>query len=173
MWRARFIARRSASTATWTRTLSSHCNDRRRPGCFYAGSGITAISDPKAEYKETLPGRSGIFDAFRAEPVHCDYHHRQLRLLRLQHCPLFPQVWCSNGVIRNDVASVTELIGLAPRALVISPGPRTPIEPEISTSVVRELSGRVTILVICLGQSTRSKNFSARLGRIASLSWAR
>ncbi|MGY4422016.1 hypothetical protein ACVWY2_004465 [Bradyrhizobium sp. JR6.1] len=26
--------------------------------------------------------------------VHFDFHHRQLRLLRVQHCALFPQAWC-------------------------------------------------------------------------------
>lgn len=34
---------------------------------FYAGSGITAMSDPAAEYEETLAKAQRIFDAFRAE----------------------------------------------------------------------------------------------------------
>ncbi|MCA6112958.1 aminodeoxychorismate synthase component I [Bradyrhizobium cenepequi] len=34
---------------------------------FHAGSGITAMSDPEAEYQETLAKAQRIFDAFRAE----------------------------------------------------------------------------------------------------------
>lgn len=34
---------------------------------FHAGSGITAMSDPEAEYEETLAKAQRIFDAFRAE----------------------------------------------------------------------------------------------------------
>ncbi|MCK1408269.1 aminodeoxychorismate synthase component I [Bradyrhizobium sp. 76] len=34
---------------------------------FHAGSGITAMSDPAAEYEETLAKAQRIFDAFRAE----------------------------------------------------------------------------------------------------------
>jgi para-aminobenzoate synthetase component 1 len=34
---------------------------------FHAGGGITAMSDPEAEYEETLAKAQRIFDAFRAE----------------------------------------------------------------------------------------------------------
>ncbi|OAF19830.1 aminodeoxychorismate synthase component I [Bradyrhizobium neotropicale] len=34
---------------------------------FHAGSGITAMSDPEAEYEETLAKAQRLFDAFRAE----------------------------------------------------------------------------------------------------------
>ncbi|WP_433995584.1 anthranilate synthase component I family protein [Bradyrhizobium genosp. SA-3] len=35
---------------------------------FHAGSGITAMSKPEAEYEETLAKAQRIFDAFRADP---------------------------------------------------------------------------------------------------------
>lgn len=54
-------------------------------------------------------------------------------------------------VIRNDAISVGDLVGLKPRAVVISPGPCTPLEAGLSTAVVRELSGHVPLLGICLG----------------------
>lgn len=41
--------------------------------------------------------------------------------------------------------------GLNPRAMVISPGPGTPMEAGISTAVVREFSRRVPLLGVCLG----------------------
>lgn len=43
-----------------------HRNDRERFGCFHAGSGVTIISNPEAEYEETLAKAQRIFDAFGA-----------------------------------------------------------------------------------------------------------
>ena len=63
----------------------------------------------------------------------------------------FRELGEATEVIRNDVTSVRDLVRLKPRAIVISPGPCTPTEAGISTAVVRELSGRVPILGICLG----------------------
>ncbi|WP_346732321.1 chorismate-binding protein [Bradyrhizobium sp. 193] len=34
---------------------------------FHVGGGITALSDPKAEYEETIVKAQRIFDAFGAE----------------------------------------------------------------------------------------------------------
>jgi para-aminobenzoate synthetase component 2 len=68
-------------------------------------------------------------------------------------------------VIRNDAASVSDLVDLKPRAMVISPGPCTPTEAGISTAVVRELSGRVPILGICLGHQCIGSAFGGRVAR--------
>ncbi|MCS3765846.1 MULTISPECIES: anthranilate synthase component II [Bradyrhizobium] len=68
-------------------------------------------------------------------------------------------------VIRNDMISVSDLAGLKPDAVVISPGPGTPMEAGISTSVVRELSGRVPILGICLGHQCIGTVFGGRVTR--------
>ncbi|WP_407175705.1 aminodeoxychorismate synthase component I [Bradyrhizobium sp. STM 3562] len=45
---------------------------------FHAGGGITAMSDPEAEYEETLAKAQRIFDAFRSleDVVHFDRNHR-------------------------------------------------------------------------------------------------
>lgn len=68
-------------------------------------------------------------------------------------------------VIRNDVISIRDLVGLRPRAVVISPGPRTPIEAGISVAVVRELSGQVPILGICLGHQCIGSVFGGGVAR--------
>lgn len=57
----------------------------------------------------------------------------------------------SAQVIRNDVVNISDLVELKPRAVVISPGPHTRTDAGISTAVVRELTGRIPILGICLG----------------------
>ncbi|MGY4489676.1 hypothetical protein ACVWWR_008922 [Bradyrhizobium sp. LM3.2] len=63
------------------------------------------------------------------------------------------------------MVSVSDLIDLKPRAVVISPGPCTPIEAGVSTAVVRELSGRVPILGICLGHQCIGSVFGGRVAR--------
>lgn len=68
-------------------------------------------------------------------------------------------------VIRNDATNVNELIRLRPRAVIISPGPCTPNEAGISTNIVRELSGRVPILGICLGHQCIGSVFGAKVVR--------
>lgn len=68
-------------------------------------------------------------------------------------------------VVRNDVISVTDLVGLKPCAVVISPGPCTPLQAGISTAVVRELSGRIPILGICLGHQCIGSVFGGRVAR--------
>ncbi|WP_234685214.1 anthranilate synthase component II [Bradyrhizobium monzae] len=68
-------------------------------------------------------------------------------------------------VVRNDEISVRDLVGLKPRAVVISPGPCTPLEAGISTAVVRELSGRVPLLGICLGHQCIGSVFGGGVAR--------
>ncbi|WP_051379837.1 anthranilate synthase component II [Bradyrhizobium murdochi] len=68
-------------------------------------------------------------------------------------------------VIRNDALTVSELAGLEPRAVVISPGPCTPNEAGISEAVVRDLSGRVPILGVCLGHQCIGHVFGGRVTR--------
>jgi para-aminobenzoate synthetase component 2 len=68
-------------------------------------------------------------------------------------------------VIRNDAISVSDLVRLKPRAVVISPGPRTPIEAGISMAIIDNLSGRIPILGICLGHQCIGRVFGGRVVR--------
>ena len=54
-------------------------------------------------------------------------------------------------VARNDAITVQDIDAMAPRAVVISPGPCTPREAGVSNAAVATLTGRVPILGICLG----------------------
>jgi anthranilate synthase component II len=54
-------------------------------------------------------------------------------------------------VFRNDAITVNQIAVLAPEAVVISPGPCTPAEAGVSTSMITALVGRVPILGVCLG----------------------
>ena len=54
-------------------------------------------------------------------------------------------------VYRNGELSVSEIASMAPRALVISPGPYSPEECDYSCHIIREFMGRIPILGVCLG----------------------
>lgn len=54
-------------------------------------------------------------------------------------------------VRRNDELTVRGVEEMAPRAIVISPGPCTPAEAGISVDLVRQLGDRIPILGVCLG----------------------
>ena len=63
-------------------------------------------------------------------------------------------------VHRNDEVAVKDLGGYD--ALVISPGPGTPSAAGISVEAVRELSGRLPILGVCLGHQAVVRRSEAR-----------
>lgn len=77
----------------------------------------------------------------------------------------FRKLGAGSEVVRNDAVSCTDIVALKPHAIVISPGPGTPTEAGISTAVVRELSGRVPVLGICLGHQCIGSAFGGRVAR--------
>jgi len=68
-------------------------------------------------------------------------------------------------VFRNDKTSVDEIRKLAPDQIVISPGPCTPNEAGISMDIIREFSGLVPILGVCLGHQAVGQAFGGRIVR--------
>lgn len=57
-------------------------------------------------------------------------------------------------VARNDAISLEQVVGLAPDAIVISPGPGRPEDPRyfgVCEAVLRELYERTPVLGVCLG----------------------
>ena len=72
-------------------------------------------------------------------------------------------------VVRNDKATVKQLIGLKPKYLVVSPGPCTPNEAGISMEAIRAFSGRVPVLGVCLGHQCIGQVFGGRVVRAGRL----
>ena len=66
-------------------------------------------------------------------------------------------------VFRNDEVKVAELAGFD--GIVISPGPGAPEDAGISTQAIRELSGRVAILGVCLGHQCLGEAFGGKVVR--------
>ena len=54
-------------------------------------------------------------------------------------------------VFRNDAISLTEIESLAPKSIVISPGPGRPEDSGIIIPTIKEFSGKIPILGVCLG----------------------
>ena len=66
-------------------------------------------------------------------------------------------------VFRNDEVTVDELSKFD--GIVISPGPGRPEEAGVSTETIRELSGKVAILGVCLGNQCLGEAFGGRVVR--------
>jgi anthranilate synthase/aminodeoxychorismate synthase-like glutamine amidotransferase len=66
-------------------------------------------------------------------------------------------------VVRNDRATVDELLERSPDRLVVSPGPCTPAEAGISVEAVRRFAGAGTpVLGVCLGHQSLVEAFGGR-----------
>jgi anthranilate synthase component II len=57
-------------------------------------------------------------------------------------------------VRRNDEIAIAEVQQLAPKGVVISPGPGRPEEAGVSLDIIRELGATVPILGVCLGHQS-------------------
>jgi anthranilate synthase component II len=79
----------------------------------------------------------------------------------------FERLGQSTRVVRNDAIDVAQIESLAPGAVVLSPGPCTPIEAGVSLQIVRQLATRVPILGICLGHQAIGSAFGGRVVRAA------
>jgi len=72
-------------------------------------------------------------------------------------------------VYRNDQAKVEDLVKLSPEAVVISPGPCTPLEAGISNEVIQAFTGKVPILGVCLGHQCIGHVFGGKIVRAKRL----
>lgn len=57
-------------------------------------------------------------------------------------------------VYRNDKITIQEIADMNPSAIVISPGPCTPLEAGISVDVVKTFGNSIPILGVCLGHQS-------------------
>jgi anthranilate synthase component 2 len=66
-------------------------------------------------------------------------------------------------VFRNDEIGLDEIAALRPDQIVISPGPCTPKEAGISTSVITQFAGKIPLLGICLGHQSIGQVFGGQI----------
>ncbi|ACV61801.1 glutamine amidotransferase of anthranilate synthase [Desulfofarcimen acetoxidans DSM 771] len=72
-------------------------------------------------------------------------------------------------VVRNDKITLTEVKSMKPEGIVISPGPGNPDSAGISLELVKNFSGRLPILGVCLGHQVIGQAFGGRVVRAARL----
>jgi len=72
-------------------------------------------------------------------------------------------------VFRNDRITPAEIAAMRPAGVVISPGPCDPDKAGISLAVVRELSGRIPLLGVCLGHQCIGQAFGGKIIRAQRL----
>ena len=72
-------------------------------------------------------------------------------------------------VVRNNQIAADEIKQLKPTHIVISPGPGAPKDAGVSKEVIREFSGKVPILGVCLGHQCIGEIFGGRVVRAGRL----
>ncbi len=72
-------------------------------------------------------------------------------------------------VHRNDQISLADIGAMAPSHIVISPGPCTPHEAGISVNVIRQFSGHIPLLGVCLGHQSIATAFGGKVERASRL----
>ena len=68
-------------------------------------------------------------------------------------------------VFRNDRITIAEIKRLKPKRIIISPGPGRPQEAGISCGVIREFSGVIPILGVCLGHQCLGYSYGGAIVR--------
>lgn len=68
-------------------------------------------------------------------------------------------------VRRNDSLTAAEALSLAPEAIVLSPGPRSPNEAGICCELLEAAAGNIPVFGVCLGHQAIGQVFGAQVVR--------
>lgn len=66
-------------------------------------------------------------------------------------------------VIKNDAITISELVEINPSCIIISPGPKRPVDAGIIMDLIAHFIGKIPILGICLGHQALGEYLGAKL----------
>ncbi|TET53496.1 MAG: aminodeoxychorismate/anthranilate synthase component II [Actinobacteria bacterium] len=66
-------------------------------------------------------------------------------------------------VYRNDKIDIEKIESLKPSSIVISPGPGTPKQAGVTIDIIKEFSGSIPMLGVCLGHQAIVEAFEGRI----------
>lgn len=75
----------------------------------------------------------------------------------------FGELGAELEVKRNDEITLSEIKKMRPARIVISPGPGRPETAGVSVDVIKELSGKIPILGVCLGHQAIGYAFGGKI----------
>lgn len=76
-------------------------------------------------------------------------------------------------VIRNDELTISEIEGLNPSCIILSPGPGKPSDAGVCVEAARHFAGKVPILGVCLGHQAICEAFGATVSHAKTLMHAK
>ncbi|MEW6608078.1 MAG: aminodeoxychorismate/anthranilate synthase component II [bacterium] len=68
-------------------------------------------------------------------------------------------------VYRNDKITIDMIYKLSPEAILISPGPCTPLQAGISNEIIKKFAGKIPMLGVCLGHQCMGYVFGGEIVR--------
>ena len=77
----------------------------------------------------------------------------------------FGELGAKVKVLRNDAATVEDIVGEEPDCIVLSPGPCTPHEAGICLDLIRAASPSIPIFGVCLGHQAIGEAFGGEVVR--------
>jgi anthranilate synthase/aminodeoxychorismate synthase-like glutamine amidotransferase len=72
-------------------------------------------------------------------------------------------------VFRNDEITIEEIEKLAPKAIIVSPGPGYPKDAGVSIDVIKHFTGKLPILGVCLGHQSITEAFGGKVVKATQL----
>lgn len=72
-------------------------------------------------------------------------------------------------VFRNDAITLAEIEALNPTKILISPGPKSPVEAGISVDVIRHFAGKLPVFGVCLGHQSMGYAYGGSVVRAERL----